>query len=106
MSRFGDLVGGKKSAPAPAAPAAPAPVAAPTPPAEAVAPDLGEDTTKYYEAIEEEIAEESYESDVSLQDMSKKELEEYGRTVGIELDRRHSHSRLVKELKAYLEDNS
>ena len=93
MSRFGDLVGGKKSAPAPAAPAAPAPVAAPTPPAEAVAPDLGEDTT-------------GYESDVSLKDMSKEELEEYGRTVGIELDRRHSHSKLVKELKAYLEDNS
>ena len=93
MSRFGDLVGGKKSAPAPAAPAAPAPVAVPTPPAEAIRPDLGEDTTKY-------------ESDVSLKDMSKKELEEYGRTVGIELDRRHSHSKLVKELKSYLEDNS
>jgi len=105
MSRFGDLVGGKQSAPAPAAPSAPAPVAVPTPPAEAAAPDLGEDTTKYEEVIEEELAE-SYESDVSLQDMSKKELEEYGRTVGIELDRRHSHSRLVKELKAYLEDNS
>lgn len=104
MSRFGDLVGGKQSAPAPAAPSAP--VAVPTPPAEAVRPDLGEDTTKYHEAIEEEIAEESYECDVSLQDMSKKELEEYGRTVGIELDRRHSHSRLVKELTAYLEDNS
>ena len=93
MSRFGDLVGGKKSAPAPAAPAAQAPVAVPTPPAEAIRPDLGEDTTKY-------------ESDVSLKDMSKKELEEYGRTVGIELDRRHSHSKLVKELKSYLEDNS
>lgn len=93
MSRFGDLVGGKKSAPAPAAPAAPAPVAVPTPPAEATRPNLGEDTTKY-------------ESDVSLKDMSKKELEEYGRTVGIELDRRHSHSKLVKELKSYLEDNS
>lgn len=105
MSRFGDLVGGKRSAPAPAAPAAPVPVAVPTPPAEAVRPDLGEDTTKYEEVIEEEIAE-SYESDVSLQDMTKKELEEYGRTVGIELDRRHSHGRLVKELKAYLEDNS
>ena len=43
-----------------------------------------------------------YESDVSLHDMTKKELEEYGRTVGIELDRRHSKDRLVKELEEYL----
>ena len=104
MSRFGDLVGGKKSVPAPAAPTAPAPVAVPTPPAKAMEPDVGEDTTKYEEIIEKEIVE-PHESDVSLKNMSKKELEEYGRTVGLELDRRHSHSKLVKELKAYLKDN-
>ena len=34
-------------------------------------------------------------------DMDKKELEAYGRTVGIELDRRHS-KRLVQELQDYL----
>lgn len=39
---------------------------------------------------------------VSFDDMSKKELEDYGRTVGIELDRRHSHSRLVQELREHL----
>jgi len=41
---------------------------------------------------------------VSFEDMSKKELEDYGRTVGIELDRRHSHSRLVQELREHLDN--
>jgi len=95
MSRFGDLVGGKK--------AAPAPTPAPEPVVEEVvgSPILGEDTTNYDEVIEEEF----YESDVSLHDMTKKELEEYGRTVGIELDRRHSKKRLVKELEEYLDNH-
>ena len=101
MSRFGDLVGGKKSAPAPEVPVVSEPVEVSTPPAEVERPFLGEDTTEY----EEEETVESYESDVSLQDMSKKELEEYGRTVGIELDRRHSHRRMVKELEEYLDNN-
>ena len=93
MSRFGDLLGGKKAAPAPA----------PEPVVEEVvgSPILGEDTTNYDEVIEEEF----YESDVSLHDMTKKELEEYGRTVGIELDRRHSKKRLVKELEEYLDNH-
>ena len=38
-------------------------------------------------------------AEVSLESMSKKELESYGRTVGVELDRRHSKKDLVKELK-------
>ena len=97
MSRFGDLIGGKKD-PAPVV----EPVAVPTPPTEETRPDLGEDTTNYDEVIEEEF---SYESDVSLHDMSKKELEDYGRTVGIELDRRHSRKRLVQELEEYLADS-
>ena len=95
MSRFGDLVGGKKAAPAPAP--------TPEPVVEEVvgSPILGEDTTNYDEVIEEEF----YESDVSLHDMTKKELEEYGRTVGIELDKRHSKKRLVKELEEYLDNH-
>ena len=36
-------------------------------------------------------------------DMSKEELEDYGRTVGIELDRRHSKSKLIKELEDHIE---
>jgi len=102
MSRFGDLLGGKKAAPAPA----PAPVVEPVveEPVEVTeSPIVGEDTTNYDEVIEEELVETfPYESDVSLHDMSKKELEDYGRTVGIELDRRHSRKRLVQELEEYL----
>jgi len=85
MSRFGDLLGGRKTAPVPAP--------APEPVVEAP-------------AAEEEVAELlSYESDVSLHEMTKDELEEYGRTVGIELDKRHSRKRLVQELEEYLTDS-
>ena len=87
MSRFGDLLGGKTPAPAPEAPAQPTPVAVPSEPAEAIAP---------------ETTQEVFESDVSIDEMSKNELEEYGRTVGIELDRRHSRRKLIKELKEHL----
>ena len=45
---------------------------------------------------EEEIAD-------AFSDMSKVELEEYGRTIGIELDRRHNKSKLIKELEDHLE---
>ena len=34
-----------------------------------------------------------------LEKMDKKELEKYGRTLGIELDRRHSKASLIEELK-------
>ena len=77
MSRFGDLLGGK-------------PVE--TPPVVDTAP-----------SSVEPVEEEQYESDVSFQDMSKDELEDYGRTIGIELDRRHSKSKLVKELEDFIE---
>lgn len=103
MSRFGDfLAGGKKTKPTPTP--TPEPVVEPV--VEEVvevteSPIVGEDTTNYEEVIEEEL----YESDVSFHDMSKKELEEYGRTVGIELDRRHSHRKLVQELEEYLSNS-
>ena len=91
MSRFGDLIRGN-SAPAPAP--APAPVVEPVVEEPAV-----EEVVEEPAAEEEDVA---YESDVSLHDMTKKELEEYGRTVGIELDRRHSKDSLVQELEEYL----
>ena len=98
MSRFGDLVGGKKAAPAPT----PTPKPVVEEPVEvAESPIVGEDTANYEEVIEEEL----YESDVSFHDMSKKELEEYGRTVGIELDRRHSKRSLVQELEENLSNS-
>ena len=101
MSRFGDLLGGKKPASAPAAPSAPEPVVVSTPPAEAIVPNLGEDTTKYEEIIEEEVVE-SHRNNISLENMSKKELEEYGRDLGVELDRRHSKKKLIGEIEEIL----
>ena len=40
---------------------------------------------------------------IDLLSLSKDELEDYGRTIGIELDRRHSKSKLVKELEDHIE---
>ena len=34
--------------------------------------------------------------------LSKDELEDYGRTIGIELDRRHSKVKLIKELEEHI----
>ena len=51
---------------------------------------------------EEEIAD-AFSDTKDFSDMSKIELEEYGRTVGIELDRRYSKSKLIKELEDHLE---
>ena len=73
MSKFGDLIRGKAPTPVPT----PAPVVEETPP-----------------RPEEEVAD--------LSEMSKKELEAYGRSLGVELDRRHSKKDLVKELKDVL----
>lgn len=88
MSRFGAMLGGKKT-PKPT----PAPVAEP----------VVEETVVEAPAAEEEVDElVSYESDVTIYDMSKRELEEYGRTIGIELDRRHSRTKLITELQDYL----
>ena len=77
MSKFGDLLSGKTVTPVPA------------PVVEKVAPVVEKTSVKKT-------------SDVSLESMSKKELETYGRTVGVELDRRHSRKDLVKELKQNL----
>ena len=93
MSMFSKMIGN-----APAAPAQPDPVAVPSEPAEAIAPD----PIVAEEVVEESVETLSYESDVSIDEMSKDELEEYGRTVGIELDRRHSRRKLVRELKEHL----
>ena len=40
---------------------------------------------------------------LDLLSLSKDELEDYGRTIGIELDRRHSKSKLVKQLEDHIE---
>ena len=76
MSHFGDLLAGKT--PITEVPKPPTPVVEESP------------------RPEEEIAD-------AFSDMSKVELEEYGRTIGIELDRRHNKSKLIKELEDHLE---
>jgi hypothetical protein len=40
---------------------------------------------------------------LDLWKLSKDELEDYGRTIGIELDRRYSKSKLIKELEDFIE---
>ena len=77
MSHFGDLLSGKTLK-----------TEVPKPVEEAPRP-------------EEEIADAVAET-VDFQSMSKNELEDYGRTVGIELDRRHSKRKLIKQLEEHL----
>ena len=38
--------------------------------------------------------------------MTKKQLEDFGRTIGIELDKRHTKKVLIKELKEKLNQSS
>ena len=80
MSRFGDLLSGQKPAPAPA----PEPV-----------------VEEVLVTPEEEVLTEAS----PLEEMSKNELEEYGRELGVELDKRHSKKRLISEIEEVL-DNS
>lgn len=82
MSRFGDLLSGQKPAPAP--------VPAPEPVVEEI-----------LVTPEEEVLTEAS----PLEQMSKNELEEYGRELGVELDKRHSKKRLISEIEEVL-DNS
>ena len=82
MSHFGDLLAGKTPITEIPKPSTPVVEEAPRP--------------------EEEIADAISEGK-DFSDMSKVELEEYGRTVGIELDRRYSKSKLIKELEDHLE---
>ena len=55
-----------------------------------------------FEETSDDLEEVALETDISIKDMTKNELEIYGRTVGIELDRRHSRKKLIKELEDYL----
>ena len=40
---------------------------------------------------------------LDFETMSKLDLETFGRTIGIELDRRHNKSKLIKQLKDHIE---
>ena len=94
MSKFGDLIAGVSGEPVVAAPAA-AVVAAPEP-AVVTAPVV-EEAPRPEEEVADAIA-----APVDFESMTKDELEDYGRTVGIELDRRHNKKKLIKELEDHL----
>ena len=80
MSKFGDLISG----------------ATPETVVKAPAPVVEEETVP---VVEEAPA------PVDFSTMSKDELEDYGRTVGIELDRRHNKKKLIKELEEHLQNS-
>ena len=76
MSRFGDLIGGVNSTP-------PTPVVITEP-----TPDV--------------VKGDSDNGQTDLKSLSKVELEEFGRELGIELDRRFNKKKLVKEIEDQL----
>ena len=97
MSKFGDLISGVSGEPVVAAPA-PVVVAAPEPVVVAAPAPVVEEAPP----IEEEVAD-TIAAPVNFESMSKDELEDYGRTVGIELDRRHNKKKLIKELEDHIQ---
>mgnify|MGYP005619335771 FL=1 len=79
MSKFGDLINGSNT------------------------PEPIKDYEVTITGIEETpVIEEENTPDISS--MSKDELEDYGRTIGIELDRRHNKKKLVKQLREYIDN--
>ena len=89
MSKFGDLLGGTP------APVAKPPAPAPAPVVEAPpAPPKPAPVVSKAAPLKEELFKKS-----------KDELEEIGRGVGIELDKRQSHSKIVVELQSHIEKN-
>jgi len=51
--------------------------------------------------VEPPVEETIEESSSDFDSMSKEELEDYGRTIGIELDRRLSKKKLIKQLEEH-----
>ena len=84
MSKFGDLIRGKTTEP----PVVETPVVEETPVVD-TAPA----------SVEEPVDPEP----LKLGDLSKDELEDYGRTIGIELDRRLSKNKLIKQLEEHID---
>ena len=85
MSKFGDLINGVTTE---------APVVEETPVVE-TAPVVDTAPASVEDPVDPEP--------LDLWKLSKDELEDYGRTIGIELDRRYSKSKLVKELEDFIE---
>ena len=88
MSKFGDLIAGVSGEPV---------VAAPAPVVEEAPAPVVEEAPRPEEEVADTIA-----TSTNFESMTKDELEDYGRTVGIELDRRHSKKKIIKELEDHL----
>ena len=82
MTRFGDLIGGKETVVTPIT----------TPPV-VEKPAEVEKVSEFPQIYTKQ----------DLMKMTKIELEEVGRTYGIELDRRLTHAKLVVQLKAFID---
>ena len=88
MSKFGDLIAGVSGETVVETPVVEPPVIE-EPPVVDTAPASVEDPVD--------------PEPLDLQSLSKDELEDYGRTIGIELDRRLSKHKLVKQLEDHIE---
>ena len=86
MTRFGDLIGGK----------------------ETVVPPITTQQPVVEKPVEVEKVSEFPQiyTKQDLMKMTKIELEEVGRTYGIELDRRLTHAKLVVQLKSFIDSKS
>ena len=104
MSRFGDLLSGNVTSASSVSTPEPVIELVVTEPVVQISIDeiLGEESEVVEEESEEAEEESGGEPDLSFYDMSKRELETYARTLGLELDRRHSKSVLIRELTDYL----
>ena len=88
MSKFGDLIAGVSGVPV---------VETPAPVVEEAPAPVVEEAPRPEEEVADTVA-----APVDFNAMSKDELEDYGRTVGIELDRRHNKKKLIRELEDHL----
>lgn len=86
MTRFGDLIGGNETVVTP--------ITTPQPVVEK--PVKVEKVSEFPQIYTKQ----------DLMKMTKIELEEVGRTYGIELDRRLTHAKLVVQLKAFIDSKS
>ena len=57
------------------------------------------------EPVEKEALEVQKETTADFEAMTKAQLETYGRTIGIELDKRHTKADLIAELKNFTSAN-
>ena len=86
MTRFGDLIGGQETVVTP--------ITTPQPVVEK--PAEVEKVSEFPQIYTKQ----------DLMKMTKIELEEVGRTYGIELDRRLTHAKLVVQLKSFIDSKS